>query len=225
MALAGWTFQRFTQRALMILVTRQRAQLPASPAANPPPLKHTVLRTVLLWRRKACVGFSQRYFQQTHYYENWSGWLRVIPGTDNCSCKDFLQICISLVYQYLSLCHAFVAVDQPTYRKAFCPGLKGCISEAVWFNVSLWSMAGLWLTFAGIYPLTDRLPIGVLLCILCSTSFLQIYHFVFQPESARHSFTHAAAWAYMSETLWVRLCKMFKPGHGGRKKLNTLQIP
>lgn len=37
MGLASWTFQRFTQRALMILVTCQRAQLTASPVAYPPP--------------------------------------------------------------------------------------------------------------------------------------------------------------------------------------------
>lgn len=40
-------FQRFTQRALMTLVTRQRAQRPASPVATPPPLKHTSNTSVL----------------------------------------------------------------------------------------------------------------------------------------------------------------------------------
>lgn len=179
MALASWTFQRFTQQALMILVTCQRAQSTASPVSNPPPppLKHTWNSSVMK-KKGMCWVFSQ-VLPQTHYYENWSGWF-VIPGTDNCSCKDFLQICISFVWQYSSPCHAFVAVDHPAYRKVFRPqarALNGFILEAVWFNVSLWSIAGLWLTFTGLYPLTDRLPIhvfrvGVLLLLCYSISFL-----------------------------------------------------
>lgn len=53
----------------------------------------------------------------------------------------------------------------------------------------------------------------------CSINFLSIYHFAIQPESGRHCFACAAARAYMSETLWVKLCKrsVLRPGHGGEE--------
>lgn len=108
-----------------------------------------------LWRRKVCVGFPHRYFPKTHRHEKRAGWSSLINSRDNCSWKDFLQLGIFFVCQYLSPFHAFAAVDQPCIAESIQPTWGRCVTSE-WFHFSccllqrFWSMATLRPLFTGL---------------------------------------------------------------------------